>query len=100
MKRLLTIVSFLLIGYGTTNAQKVKLTNDFEFKNGLYLSFESFKNNTPDFTWDEVKYDAFANQEKRSIQFKYLNEVDTNDELKTIPLDTVWGFCCRRHTLY
>lgn len=93
INKLLTIISFLMIGYGTTNAQKVKLTNDFEFKNGLYLSFESFKNNTPDLTWEEVKYDAFSNQEKRSIQFKYLNRVDTNNKLKSIPLDTIWGFC-------
>lgn len=93
MNKLLTIVSFLLIGYGTVNAQKIKLTNDFEFKDGLYLSFESFKNNTPDFTWEEVKYDAFSNPKKRAIQFKYLNEVDSNNELKTIPQDTIWGFC-------
>jgi hypothetical protein len=90
---LLTIVLFLLIGFGTANGQEVKLTNDFEFKSGLYLSFESFKNNTPDLTWSEVQYDAFSNKEKRSIQFKYLNGLDTNDEQKTIPLDTIWGFC-------
>ena len=99
MKRLLTILSFLLIGYGTTNAQQVKLTNDFEFKNGLYLSFESFKNNTPDFTWDEVKYDACANQEKRAIQFKHVKEVDSNKETSSYIFLTLRYLCPKIQTV-
>jgi hypothetical protein len=89
--RLLATLWLLIIGILAANAQKVKLTNDFQFKSGLYLSFESFKNNEPDYTWEQVEYDAFSNTEKRAIQFKYLTQVDNKS--KVIPLDSIWGFC-------
>lgn len=94
MNKLLTILGLIVIGYATTNAQKEQLTNEFEFKSGLYLSFESFKKNKPDLTWQEVRYDAHANRGKRAIQFKFMYRIDTSTKAETaLPLESIWGIC-------
>lgn len=88
------MVALLVMNYAMTNAQKIQLTNEFEFKSGLYFSFESFQNNQPDLTWDEVHYDAHANQEKRAIQFKFLYQIDSATKTETeLPLENIWGIC-------
>lgn len=58
MKNLLTILSFVLLCGFRSEAQydSAKVYPDFRFNEGIYLSFDDFKNNRPVYTNFEIKY--------------------------------------------
>jgi hypothetical protein len=87
------IATLFLIGIlNITQGQEKQLSNDFQFENGVFMSYEAFKSNTPDYTWETVQYDAHASKEKRKIQFRYINAIDTADKTYTpIVQDSIWG---------
>lgn len=71
-----------------------QVTNDLTFNEGVYLSFEAFQRNQPELSWEEVRYDAHGNKDKRAIQFKDFNRIDTITEVTTpIAQDSIWGVC-------
>lgn len=85
--------TFFLIGFGVLGiTQETQLTNDFKFENGVFMSYEAFKSNTPDYEWAAMQYDAHASKEKRKIQFRYINTIDTSSNTY-IPIvqDSIWG---------
>jgi len=93
MYKAFIIAAFLLIGiWGTGEAQKIQFTNDFKFENGIFMTFEAFKNNAPDYRWEGVKYDVHSSKEKRKFQFRYLNAIDTvANKYLPISQDSIWG---------
>lgn len=96
MRKIIGITVFLCLSYAiiAVGQDGTMLTNDFLFKNGVYLSFESFKNNEPDYGWDVLDYDAHASKEKRGIQFKYLNLInEETKEKEPIDIENIWGIC-------
>ncbi|MCF8463456.1 MAG: hypothetical protein K9G41_01340 [Flavobacteriales bacterium] len=86
---------FLLFISLSALAQKVEYTADFVFKNGIYLSFQDFKNNNPvpvthilsdfdirsaDYLWEALDTDSII---------YYDNQL----EERKVAVNKVWGFC-------
>lgn len=91
---LISICFILLASIGVQAQDSSKVTNEFKFKSGIYYSLEAFQRDQPDLEWENVRYDAFASKEKRTIQFKYFYEVDTATQKQTpIPTERLWGIC-------
>ena len=65
------------------------LTKNYHFKDGVYLSFEAFQSNTPDYKWDELKSNLVTNPQTFITQIQY---VYIKNEEKEIPLglDKIW----------
>jgi len=90
---LLLVFSF----FGTAVAQKteketVRYDYSFEFKNGVYPSFYSFRNNSP------IPFSRFVSPAYDDDFFKNLLKVETisfydeNGTLNEIPRKTIWGY--------
>lgn len=74
----------------------IVLSNEFVFEDGLYRTFDDFKNNKPSQSWDNLKGNLFLNPEKQNVRVEFLEAVSHDaDSLKrvAIQLDSIWGFC-------
>lgn len=71
-------------------ADSLLLTNEFTFNNGIYRTLDEWQRNAPSIAWSSVAYDAYANEEKRTIQ---LRDLRTKDGDVLLPLDSLWGIC-------
>ncbi len=60
------------------------LTKNYHFNDGVYLSFESFQHNSPDYKWDELKANLVTNPQTFLTQIQY---VFIKNEAENIPLD-------------
>ena len=96
MKKIfLSVVILCVCTWSSAIAQdSTKVTNEFIFENGVYYSLEAFQTNQPDLDWENVKYEAFASKEKRTIQFKYFHQIDEATKEQTpIEMENIWGIC-------
>ncbi len=66
----------------------VLVTKNFKFEDGIYLTFQAFQNNSPDYSWNEVNSQVFINGE--SFISKTENFVLKNGT--QLPFLNVWGF--------
>jgi len=89
-----------LLGYAltTTNvlAQDIVFNNKFEFKDGIYLSYDEFINNTPSYNIEKVqvkeKDTHFFNKKKiKSIKYR-----DKYGKKQKIDIKDVWGICINK----
>ena len=90
----LSIVSaliFILFNLSSMAQDRIEINDDFKFKDGVYLSFEDFKNNTPSIPADSVQ--GFERLDESyeyipKLKLKYQNK----DGLKTkIKSSEIWG---------
>jgi hypothetical protein len=96
MKALFSLFFFLFpIAFSSLAQQNLEYTPDFVFKEGVYLSFEDFKNNNPialthilsdfdirstDYVWQVLNTDS-------------ITYFDNLFEERIAPVNKVWGFC-------
>jgi len=66
----------------------VDLTKNFVFRDGIYLSFESFKNNSPDVSWEKVKLVGYTNPQSLMTQV-----IEIQTDTGVFDLKTTWGMC-------
>lgn len=80
------ILSFFVFISFDVSAQEdsLILTKNYQFLDGVYLSFEAFQSNTPDYQWDELKANLVTNPQTFLTQIEYVHI--KNDE-QAIPLD-------------
>lgn len=96
MKNILAFFIYLLPFSGMAQ-QKAEYNSDFVFKEGIYLSFQDFKNNNPvpithvlsnfdirssDYLWQVINTDTIV-------------YYDNLFEERLMPVNKVWGFCHR-----
>ena len=99
MKRLNCCILFLiLILYSCTLQSQgnfVKYTFDFEFEEGLYQTFDEFKNNSPSIkTYAIVTInDAFLEQFREKVSVKRIEYIDRNGKQGSLKRKEVWGVC-------
>ncbi len=101
MKKVLLILSFLIFVNALLQAQSdtVYLSKNFKFQDGVFLSFEDFKNNTPTYKWNEVEAGVHSNPQNFLAQMFGLRvknmEVKEGEAQKSriINLDSIWGIC-------
>ena len=66
---------------------EVDLTKNFLFKDGLYWSFDAFKNNRPDLLWEETEFSLHTNPQTLITQVFSIKK-DSVD----LKLNKLWGF--------
>lgn len=93
MSRYLTLVLMSLCFLGTAlHAQNTTLNNYFDFKDGIYLSYEEFLENKPSIPIEKVKFKEKGSRffNKMKITKLYVLE---GDSWKKYDLKQVWGIC-------
>ncbi len=90
MKKIIyiTILLFIFQGFSLNAQEQEVMTKNYLFEDGIYLSFEDFKNNKPVYKWSEVSVNLFQNPltfTAKSEKIFYIVAADKN-------LENVWGF--------
>lgn len=89
MKQRLVVLFLFFTVICLSQNDSLFLNNNTQFRDGIYLNYEAFKNNQPDFTWEEVGGNIFINQQNHTAKIEglYLKK----DSVKVI-LPAIWGF--------
>ncbi len=66
-----------------------KLTNNFGFQNGIYLSYEEFKNNSPSLSWQDVSSELIILESIHRAKMDALISLADSSE---IDIENIWGF--------
>jgi len=75
------------------------LSKNFKFQDGIFLSFEDFKNNKPTYKWKEVLAGVHSNPQNFLAQMYGLKvemvEVSEEKEIqyRNVDLESIWGIC-------
>ncbi len=90
MIKLLNTILFCLLASLILKGQadSVVLTKNFNFEDGVYMTFEAFQKNEPTFLWKDLRSNLVANPQTFMAQVEYLELIDSN---ALINLDEVWG---------
>ncbi|MFK7773598.1 MAG: hypothetical protein AB8F94_15720 [Saprospiraceae bacterium] len=99
MKKVLLILSFILYVNALLQAQgdTVYLSKNFKFQDGIFLSFEDFKKNTPTYKWNEVLAGVHSNPQNFLAQMYGLrvpkSEIKEGEEMEyeNVDLESIWG---------
>jgi len=94
---LIFVSPFLREGKDGLFAQQkaIQYTKDFEFKNGIYISFLDFKNNNP---LPASQLISDYNKNSREFFDKVLSKstfsyIDSAGKEQTLKTDEIWGYC-------
>lgn len=89
MRKYSSFFILLLTFYVSAGAQdeQVLLTKNFKFNDGIFLSFEDFRNNQPNYSWEELSFNLFANPQTFITKVKSIYTLDGD----SIDLEQVWG---------
>src|SRR6267378_1651508 len=98
--RILFIFFYLLPNYRAAAAPSdtVKYSKDFEFREGIYLSFAGFRNNNP-IASSKIVSDldrTSSNFIADVVSRKSIVYLDSTGSQQKIAGDRVWGFCQNR----
>ncbi|MEL7021724.1 MAG: hypothetical protein AAGK47_08950 [Bacteroidota bacterium] len=74
----------------TAQTDSLLVTKNFKFKDGLYLSLESFQRNKPDLDWGEVRAQVFSNPQTFLTQVASIEVKDTNIH-RPLSITALWG---------
>ena len=94
--RIFSAIAFSLLVSIVWGQQKaVQYTKDFEFKNGLYISFNDFKNNSP---VPVSKIVSDYNKNAREFFEKVLSKasvsyLDSTGKEQSVKTNDLWGYC-------
>lgn len=66
----------------------ILLTKNFDFKDGIFLTYQSFQKNNPDYQWNELKSNLVANPQTFMAQIEYLELKESSEK---IDLAKIWG---------
>ncbi len=66
------------------------LTKNFKFTDGIYLSFESFQANQPDYALSELKAELYTNPQNFMTQVQQIM-VPVEEGFDTLSIEKVWG---------
>jgi hypothetical protein len=67
----------------------VVVSKNFRFRDGVYLSHQSFRNNAPDLAWEQVQARWFANPQTFLVQMEFIRTKGGGLEISP---DSLWGF--------
>ncbi len=84
----------LLLGwtvFASAQADSLRLSKNYQFKDGIYLTFDDFKRNQPSYSWDSLRVSIFSNPQTFLAQVEYV-EATQADGIERVDLDAIWGF--------
>jgi len=74
-----------------TASNMVKYTRDFKFKDGIFMTFNEFKNNEPSVTkFEMIKNKASADENDITLSY---NITDSTGKTRSVSGDNCFGFC-------
>ena len=76
---------------GQEEQDTARITQTFQFNDGIYLSFESFQRNEPDISWFGLEASSIISDSKKTIKIDWLKRKAGDQDL--IPMDSIWGIC-------
>jgi len=85
----LIAITFSVLG-SKAQSDSVLLTKNFKFKDGVFLNYEDFKNNTPTYKWEELETGIFSNPKTFLTQI-YFMKLKRGQSKEILDLDKVWG---------
>ncbi len=85
----LSLVIMLMLIFEVSAQDSVLLNRSFQFVDGLYLSFEDFKNNQPAFTPDAYEMVHVVNPQTLLAQVASLSLASEQE----FEMDQLWGIC-------
>lgn len=88
MMRILSLLFIGIIFFSSISAQE-KLSNSFTFNNGIYASYEEFKNNQPSILWSDVHSDLIVLEKLHKSK---IGNVVSSKDSSDIELENIWGF--------
>jgi len=65
------------------------LTKNYHFNDGVYMSFDAFQSNTPDYQWSELKANLVTNPQTFITQIQYIYIKRKEKEIP-LDLDEIW----------
>ena len=87
-KFILFTLFFTTILRGVSAQDKVVITKNFKFKDGIYRQFTHFQQNKPDMVWADVETNLVTSTFSLQTQIEFMNLKKT---LKPLALDSIWG---------
>ena len=82
-----TVFSIIVFSGLLAQDKPVLLTKNFKFKDGIFLSFEDFRTNSPSYSWEELEFSLFANPQTFITKVESIRKLDGT----AIDLEKVWG---------
>lgn len=93
MKKAMAI-PFLLVSFVWVSAQDPKpLTNDYAFKDGIYMSFEEFRGDNPTYRADQFKIDKIDPTDYDLTKVRKIKVVNRKGKWKSLSVGRIWGLC-------
>ena len=91
MKLRLCFYIIFLLATAAVAAQpdSVQVTKNFQFEDGIYLSFEDFQANRPSLGWDEVDAQLVTSRQAYMAQVEYIRK----KKGARLHQDSIWGIC-------
>mgnify|MGYP005666659815 CR=1 FL=1 len=71
----------------------IPLSNNYPFKDGIYLSFEEFKGDNPTYKLGQFKIDEIDSTDYDLTKVKNLKVLNKKGKWKSIPIRKIWGIC-------
>lgn len=90
--RIIALVA-LLTGLTPAASQPVLVSKNFLFREGIFRSYESFRSNTPDWSWEEAEAILFTNPQTFLTQIQQLRLKTPDGPGALIHPDSIWGIC-------
>ena len=81
----------LIISTLASAQDTVVVTPTFKFAPGVYLTFEAFQQNQPDYLWEEVQTNLAFNPKTFMTQVEYIQLKNAAED--SLDLQQIWGFC-------
>lgn len=85
------LLSLCVLTCSILKAQELELNSATEFKDGIYLSYNDFKTNTPSVSLNDIHYEIVEQKNKtsQSVTTKRFSSSITI----AITIDSLWGIC-------
>ena len=99
MKRQFYCIFYLVLVAFSNNLHSqsncIKYTFKFEFTDGLYQTFDEFKNNSPSINNYAIviKSDAYLVQFREKVNVKRIDYIDSDGKQSSLSRKEVWGLC-------
>lgn len=89
MKKLFILFFGFFAVLTTVGLTAQEVTPNFDFADGVYMSYESFQRNQPDYSWADLYRRSITNPETLVAQVEFIRDRESGKEL---PLEDIWGF--------
>ncbi|MEZ5007292.1 MAG: hypothetical protein R2753_03955 [Chitinophagales bacterium] len=89
--RNLAVIILCSLATAVIGQDTIPLSNDYPFKDGIYLSFEEFKGDNPTYTRDQFKIDEVDSTDYDLTKVRKLKVLTEKGKWKSLSINKIWG---------